>query len=1125
MARLSIDVLGPLRVTLEETPLTTLESAKVRALLAFLAVEADRPHSRASLIGLLWPDYPEESARHNLRQALFNLRLMLGDHNANPPYLLITRDSIQFNHESDYSLDVDRLNHYFFTCEENLPQCAEDCSKHASNLEQAVKLYRGEFLQHLIVDDSNEFEEWVLVQRESMHQRIIEAHAYLANYYELQADFQAARRHAARQLELDPWREEAHRQMMRVLALDGQRSAALAQYETCKKVLAEELDVEPAEETRELYEQIKLDKLSFIPNQLSNDLSTPVNNLPIQLTPFIGREAELLQLEEYITDPQCRFLTLVGPGGIGKTRLAVQAVMNHLDGFAQGVAFISLAPVGSTQDAVIAIANAINFTFYGQGDPKAYLLNHLHNKQMLLIMDNAEHLLTEDAQHANITQLILEILHSAPGVKFLVTTREALNMQEECIFEVQGLAYPQATDTEGFEEFDAVALFVQRARRAFPRFVLNSENRAEVALICRLVEGMPLAIELAATWMRVLSPIEIAHEIENSLDFLSSSVRDLPERHRSMRAVFDYSWQMLSADEQQVLRKLSTFRGGFQRQAAEQVAGATLSILSTLVNRTMLRRMAAGRYDLHDLVRQYCATKLAADPQAKAEAQRRHFDFYLSLAETADRELKGRNQLDWLGRLEQDHDNLRVALEWALENDAALPGGEELSLRLSAALRWFWRMRGHFHEGRDWLLEALKLCPERRTPARASALLGISLLMNGLGDLGAARSPADESTEIYRELGDLPWLAEALMVAGLTNLWQGEAALGHSQTREALEIYRKIGDRWGEAHALYRLGTYLADYSGDIAGRAMLDESAAILEDMEEKYLYTSVLISLGIVDMSQGDYSSAIPRFERGLVATRKIRHPWGIADALTNLGCIFRIQGEYAQAQARFDEALQVYHEHGPNIWQTDVLCAMAENAIAQGDFSTAHLRLKAASSIIDSSDNKWLQALVIYFKGMLAYFEEDTQAAAKLLGEAVQIARQGQFMPDLARSLVAVGRAKLRLGEIGPAKASIYEGLGLFTGFRQKLGIVNALEALANASVADGDDSQAVMLFSTAHTMRQEMGAPLHPIEQEGHENALAECRAQLGEDEFTDSWSRNTQRPFNEVVEELLKPFNR
>lgn len=1121
MTHLSVNVLGSLQVLIADKPITAWESDKVRALLAYLVVESDRPHRREMLIGLLWPECPELVARHNLRQALFNLRLAIGDHTASPPYLLISRDAIQFNCAGDYSLDLTQFNQYFFTCEENLSQCIEDCSIHAARLEEMVKLYRGEFLQQLFLEDSAEFEEWTLAQRENLHQRALDAHSYLANYYGLHGDFQAVRRHALRQLELDPWREEAHRQLMQALALDGQRSAALAQYETCRRVLAEELDAEPSAQTRELYEQIRLGTLNLKADRLSYVPSTPVQNLPVQLTPFIGRELELANLGRLIADPECRWITLVGPGGIGKTRLALQAAADHHHEFAQGAAFVSLAPVGSTGSVIPTIANAINFSFYGPGDPKGQLLNYLREKQMLLILDNVEHLLIDEPLQENIAELLIEILQQAPGVKLLVTSREAVNLQGEWPFEVQGLAYPDMEQTEGFDEFGAVALFVQRARRASPGFALNEEDRAGVAHICRLVEGMPLAIELAATWVRILSPAEIANEIERSLDFLSSSVRDLPERHRSIRAVFDNSWKMLSADEQQVLSKLSVFCCGFPRQAAEQVAGASLSILSTLVIRTLLRRTATGRYDLHELVRQYSAAHLAADPQAKAVAQERHYAFYLALAEAAGQGLKGGSQLEWLARLEQDHDNLRIALEWALESDGVMPGGNEPALRLSGALRLFWRMRGYFHEGNDWLMKALRQRPERRTAARASALLGMSMLVNGLGYLGTAHSPAEESVAIYRELGDQRGLAEALTLTGQTLVWQGEATLGHARLEEGLAICRKAGDRWGEAQALYRLGSYLADYSGDRAGRTMLEESAAILEDLGEKYLFVSVLISLGIVDMGLGDYPAAQARFEQGLAVARKIRHPWGIADALTNLGCVYRIRGEYTNAQSRFEESQRVYQEYGRSIWETDVHCALAENAIAQGNLSTARLHIQAASTLLETSENKWLQALVWYFRGLLAHYEGDTKGAAGLLQEATVLAREGQYKPDLARSLVALGRVRLTLGETGLATELLREGLDLFRELEHKLGAAIALEGLAAVSVAQGDGTRAVMQFSAAHALREALGAPLPPVDRPAYDSAVAASRALLGEAVFAGAWAHGIAIPYQELVEDILR----
>ncbi len=358
------------------------------------------------------------------------------------------------------------------------------------------------------------------------------------------------------------------------------------------------------------------------------------------------------------------------------------------------------------------------------------------------------------------------------------------------------------------------------------------------------------------------------------------------------------------------------------------------------------------------------------------------------------------------------------------------------------------------------------------------------------------------------------------MISGLTLFWQGEATLGQARTREALAIFRNYGDRWGEAQALFRLGWHLADYGGDPAGRVMLEESAAILEKVDEKYLYTSVLISLGIVELSLGDYATAQSHFEGGLATAREIRHPLGIADALTNLGCLFRIKGEYATAQSRFEESLLVYQEHGYNKWQTDVHCAMAENAIAQGDFSTAHFHLQTASSLLGSSENKWLQVLVLYFRGLLAYYEGEIEEAARVLEETTALAREGEFKPDLARSLVTLGRVKLARGEAELAGDSLQEGLRLSAKFGHKLNIAIALEALANVSMVQSEGAQAVMLFATAHTLRQAIGAPLPPIDRDAYDSAIANSRAQLGDDVFADLWARTAVRPYEEVVEEIL-----
>ncbi len=555
------------------------------------------------LAGLLWPDQPDQDARRNFRQALFNLRQALSDVDSQP-LLCIDRNDVQFNPDADLHVDVDTFSRLLELCDHHRHRRVDNCRPCLLRLEQLLKLYRGEFLAGFSLDDSTLFEEWFLLKREWLHGRAVEALTTLADYHERRGEYDQARRYAQQQVHFEPWREEAYRQLMRLLALAGQRSAALAQYQTCTRALQVELGVEPSSETIKLADQIKQGSL---PHPI-------VPSLPIAPTPLVGREIDRAELADRLATPEGRLITLVGPGGIGKTRLALQIAHDQLGLFADGVSWAALGSISTADLIVPTIAAAVGLTLYGKEPPQTQLFNYLREKHLLLVLDNVEHL-------PEVGGLVAELLHRAPHLSLLITSRERLALQEEWMYEVEGLSYPRAL-TDDAEPYDAPLLFTQCARRVSRKFELTPADQTALVKICQLVEGMPLALEMAAAWTTTRSCEEIAQAIAASLDLLATTLRNVPERQRSVRATFEHSWAQLTDRERQTFARLSVFRGSFSADAAAPIAAASRSDLSALVTRSLLRYLPGDRYQLHELLRQFAAEKLAAQPGAVAVSLR-----------------------------------------------------------------------------------------------------------------------------------------------------------------------------------------------------------------------------------------------------------------------------------------------------------------------------------------------------------------------------------------------------------------------------------------------------------------------------------------------------------------------
>lgn len=605
----------------------------------------------------------------------------------------------------------------------------------------------------------------------------------------------------------------------------------------------------------------------------------PRHNLPYQSTPFVGRNAELNAINSQIKEPTCRLLSLIGVGGIGKTRLAIQTASGQLQYFNDGVYFVSLASISSSQFLVSSIGEALGISFYKQEDPKNQLLKALSQRALLLVMDNFEHLL----DGAN---LLSEILAYAPRVKILVTSRERLNLQEEWLFQVEGMQFltPSEADRlasnhESIEDVDAIQLFARQARRIQPSFSLTQrEERDAVIRICQLMEGMPLGIELAATWLRAIPAGQIAERIAHDFDFLATSTRNVPERHRSIRTLFENSWNLLQPEEQQVLMKLSVFRGGFDLEAAQQVAGAFIAVLVRLIDKSLVRPERAGHYDMHELLRQYAYDKLLACDGAKT-GHDAHFNYFLKLAQRVQPLLEQSEQGIWLQQLDREHDNFRAALQWAMDS-----GAIEQGLRLGAALGLFWFIQGYLLEGRSYLTALLSMNQSTNTPitARAEALNTAGMLARYQGDYGQAFTLTNESLQIYRQLEDKQGLANSLANLGFVSLYHNHMEMARSLYEESLSLNRQLLNSQGIADTLSHLAL-VAFYEGDSAkARVMDEESLALWQQLGDQQGIAWALHRLGNVMLSQGNEAEAHQLFDRSLTLSHDLKFQWGLAWSL---------------------------------------------------------------------------------------------------------------------------------------------------------------------------------------------------------------------------------------------------
>jgi predicted ATPase/DNA-binding SARP family transcriptional activator len=865
---------------------------KATLLLYYLAYKGEWC-SRDELLYLFYPDTAEAAARSNLRQLLTSIRRL--------PY------------SEGLETQATRLRWVIATDVGAFKRAVEE-----RQWPKATKLYRGELLEGCTLAGAPEFESWLELEREELREAWREATLSRAG------QLREARRYAdaAELLEklhrADPLDEAVLQRCITVLYESGERHKALVTYDAFAQTLERELGSEPEEATLDLARQIKQGEPLGITSTVkvmtqAASVKPRKRPLPLQATPFIGRQVEKTRLAGQLGDESCRLLTIVGAGGMGKTRLAVEVAAMLEEAFTDGVTFIPFASITSRDSIVSTIAGALDFSFFGSDEPKHQLLAYLRNKEMLLVLDNLEHLLENIG-------LVVEILEAAPNLKLLTTSREPLSLHAEWVYDLEGLSHLEVTPEisisavikhRGVEDYEATRLFVQSAKMARAGFVLDQTDAPAVARICQLVKGMPLALELAAGWLRILPLEDIVAEIERGLDLLEASTRDLPSRHRSLRAVFDHSWHLLSEGERQALRRLSVFRGGFTRQAAAHVAEASLPLLLSLRNKSLLKANALKRHEWHPLVWQYSKERADAYPDEQAETLDRHCAYYAEFLHGQTIFIQGgEKQREAHTKIEGEIDNVRAAWRWAIERR------DRNALELArGCLERFFYVRGLFKEGEEAFTAAVA-CLDWDSVTLCNLLVAQSVFAAERKHPDEAQEAGERSLAMLERLGEPPY-ARVLLQLGCVHFSRGNYTEAERLHLEGLAVAKAGGDLYGMGCNLNMLALIAVEQGQLERAEGYYNESIAAFRQRQDRWGLTLASSNLGLLLANLGRHKDAEMRYHEGLENAKELGNLPGTAFTLTTLGDLNFRQKKYRQAQTYYLESLSIWRGmDSPNV-----------------------------------------------------------------------------------------------------------------------------------------------------------------------------------------------------------------
>ena len=855
-------------------------------------------------------------------------------------------------------------------------------------------------------------------------------------------------------------------------------------------------------------------------------LATLPNNLPIQLTSFIGRDRELAKVKRLVKT--ARLLTLTGVGGSGKTRLALQAAADLLDDFPDGAWLVELAPLADPGLVPQTAASVLKVTEQEDQPLLTTLIEHLRSKQTLLILDNCEHLLSAAAA------LVDALLRACPHLRVIATSREALGITGETTTPVPSLALPdlrQLPPLETLEQYEAVRLFIDRAMLVQQTFSLTPANAPAVAQLCHRLDGMPLAIELAVARVKVLPPEEIAARLSDRFRLLTGGSRTALPRHQTLQATMDWSYNLLSEAERVLLRRLAVFAGGFSLEAAEAVCTGDgiqpheiLDLVTHLVEKSLVLAQPENgdiRYGMLETVRHYARERLLESGEGDA-VRRNHRDFFLGLVEQYSSDAGTVRDPSWMERFARDHDNLRTAWDWSMK-----AGDLEAALRMGGELWWFWEVRGYWQEGHARLESALNATQEVSSTARADALHGAGRLAWFQGDPARATEWLEEAADASRRLDYKPGLGRALFTMGIVAR-RGHLARAKALLEEAVAVGRELGNRWMITNRLAWLWP-LVYQQGDYARATALAQECATISRGGGLH---PVSVAFGRraeawMARREGDYGRAMARCEEALALSREFAggRVMNVAWALAELGELVREQGDCERATFIYEESLALAREPGTKEYIAVSLNGLAGLARDLGDFARAMALHQESLALGKAIDDSRIVASSLHGLGIAARNQGDLDRAAAWLEESLRVYRDTGNRVGEAETLHVLGLVACDRGDHERAADLIHQSLRLLRGGAARLTLVRLLEGLAAIAAARGQYEQSARLFGTVAATREAMGTPRPPTDRAEHDHILVALRNGLEDAEFNEGWAEGQATPLEKAIEETLNEGGR